>query len=114
MPILLRRDDGGQILIIHATGKVEEADYRDQEPQFEALAPHTGKLRVLFEMNGLHCWVAAAAGQDIKFDIRHFADIHRLAIIGENPWQHWLAPQLKPLKRGPNQKIEHKERGGGE
>src|SRR6185312_16422776 len=80
MPILLRRDESGQFLIIHATGKLVEADYRDLEPQFDRLAPHPGKLRVLFDMTGLHGCDAAAAWQDIKFDIRHFRDIPRQAM----------------------------------
>lgn len=110
MPILLRRDEGGQFLILHATGKLVEADYRDLEPQFEALAPHTGKLRVLFDMTGLHGWDAAAAWQDIKFDLRHFADIHRLAILGEKPWQHGLATLFSPFTRATTKYFDHGRR----
>ncbi|HVW07383.1 MAG TPA: STAS/SEC14 domain-containing protein [Bryobacteraceae bacterium] len=99
MPILLRRDESGKFLIIHATGKLVEADYRDLEPQFERLAPHNPKIRVLFDMTGLHGWDAAAAWEDIKFDIRHFRDIERLAIVGEKPWQHGLATLFSPFTR---------------
>ncbi|HXE63593.1 MAG TPA: STAS/SEC14 domain-containing protein [Bryobacteraceae bacterium] len=110
MPILLRRDESGQFLIIHATGKLVEADYRDLEPQFDRLAPHPGKLRVLFDMTGLHGWDAAAAWQDIKFDIRHFRDIHRLAILGEKPWQHGLATLFSPFTRATTKYFDHTKR----
>ena len=37
-------------------------------------------------MTGLHGWDAGALWEDIKFDIKHFADIERLAMVGEKKW----------------------------
>jgi hypothetical protein len=110
MPILLHRDESGKFLVIHATGKLVEADYRDLEPQFERLAPYNGKFRVMFDMTGLHGWDAAAAWEDIKFDIRHFSDIDRLAIVGEKSWQHGLATLFAPFTRATTKYFDDSKR----
>ena len=54
-----------------------------------------GKLRVLFDMTGLQGWDVGAAWEDIKFEINHFADIERLAMVGEKKWQHSRAVVFK-------------------
>ncbi len=48
-------------------------------------------------MHDFHGWMAGALWQDIKFDARHFADIERLAIVGEMKWQHGMAVFCKPF-----------------
>ena len=60
-------------------------------PEFERLVRQHGKLRVLFDMTGFHGWDAGALWEDIKFDIKHFADIERLAMVGEKKWQQGMA-----------------------
>ena len=111
MPIQLRRDESGKFLVIHARGKLVEEDYKGLEPQFERLSPHPGKLRVLFDMTGLQGWEPAAAWQDIKFDIRHFSDIDRLAIVGEKPWQHGLATLFSPFTRATTKYFDSNKAG---
>src|SRR6266404_5618175 len=56
-----------------------------------------GKLRMLVEMQDFHGWMAGALSQDIKFDAKHFADIERLAIVGETKWQHGMPVFCKPF-----------------
>ncbi len=38
-----------------------------------------------------------AAWEDVKFDLHHFADIERLALIGENRWEAGMAVFCKPF-----------------
>jgi hypothetical protein len=66
-------------------------------PEFERLVRQHGKLPVLFDMAGFHGWDAGALWEDIKFDIKHFADIERLAMIGEKKWQQGMAAFCKPF-----------------
>ena len=35
--------------------------------------------------------------QDIKFDVKHFGDIERLAMVGEKKWEQWMATFCKPF-----------------
>jgi hypothetical protein len=99
MPIQLDDADGGKILVIHVSGRLVRADYDTFVPEFERLLRQHGKLRVLFEMEGLQGWDAGAAWEDIKFDVKHFADIERLAMVGENKLQHGMAAFFKPFTK---------------
>ena len=95
MPIQLHEENGGKLLAIHISGKLVKADYAPFVPEFERLLRQHGRLRVLFDMTGFHGWDAGAMWEDIKFDIKHFADIDRLAMVGERKWQQGLAACFK-------------------
>ena len=97
MPIQLDDDNDGKILDIHVSGKLVKADYEHFVPEFERILGRQGKLRVLFDMSGFHGWEAGAMWEDFKFDIRHFADIERLAMVGDKKWQHVSATFFKPF-----------------
>jgi phosphoketolase len=47
----------------------------------------------LFELTGFHGWEAGALWDEIKLDIRHFADIERLAVVGDKKWEHGMVTQ---------------------
>src|SRR6202142_246567 len=78
MPIQLKEENGRNTLVIHISGKLVKPDYEHFVPEFERLLRQHGKLRVLFDMTGFHGWDAGALWEDIKFDVKHFADIERL------------------------------------
>ena len=54
---------------------------------------------MLFDMTDFHGWDAGAAWEDIKFDIKHFADIERLAMVGirsgSMAWRRSSSPSRK-------------------
>jgi hypothetical protein len=91
MPILLNEEDGGKVLIVHVSGKLTKADYHHFAPKFERLVRHHGKLRVLFDMTDFHGWEDGALRENIKFDLKYFGDIERIAMVGEKKWQHGVA-----------------------
>jgi hypothetical protein len=99
MPIQMNEENGGKVLVLHLSGKLVKADYEHFVPEFERLVRQNGKLRVLFDMTDLHGWDAGAAWEDIKFDIKHFADIERLAMVGDKKWQHGMATFFKPFTK---------------
>ena len=55
-------------------------------PEFGRLVKQHAKINVLFEMVDFRGWKAAALWDDIKFDLKHFAGIERLAMVGEKQW----------------------------
>jgi hypothetical protein len=97
MPIQLNEENGGNILVVDFSGKLEKADYEHFVPEFERLLRQHGKLRVLIDMTGFHGWEAGATWEDIKFDIRHFADIERLAMVGEKEGQRGMPSFGRPF-----------------
>lgn len=78
-------------LEVHASGKLDRADYDMLVPEVEQLIREEGKLRVVFVLDDFHGWTAGALWEDVKFDIRHFNDVDRLAIVGETKWHERMA-----------------------
>jgi hypothetical protein len=87
----------GQILEVHVSGKLTKEDYERFTPEAERAIARHGTIRVLFDMYDFHGWKAAALWEDMKFGLRHFKDIDRIAIIGEKAWEHGLAAFCKPF-----------------
>ena len=112
MPIKLNEENGGKILIVHVSGKLVKADYEHFVPEFERLVRQHGKLRVLFDMTGFHGWEAGAAWEDFKFGVAHFADIERLAMVGEKKWQQGMATFCKPFTKAKTRYFDHTDDAG--
>src|SRR3979490_3000078 len=107
MAIQLNVENGGKIIVVHGRGEPTKADYEHFVPEFERLVRQYGKLRVLFDMIGFHGWEAGALWDDIKFDIKHFADIERIAMVGERKWQHGMATFCKPFTTATIRYFDH-------
>lgn len=107
MPIQLTEQDGGKVLAVHVSGKLAKEDYEHFVPEFERLVKEHGKLRVLFEMTGFHGWEGGALWEDIKFELKHFSDIERLAMVGETKWQHGMAVFCKPFTTASIRYFDH-------
>ena len=109
MPIQLKEENGGKLLNVHVSGKLTSADYDHFIPEFERLVGLHGKLRVLFDMTDFHGWDAGALWADTKFAIKHFADIERIAMVGETKWQHGMATFCKPFTKATVRYFDHAE-----
>lgn len=107
MPIQLNEENGGKIVVVHVTGKLEKADYKSFVPAFEGLVRQHGKLRLLFDMTGFHGWDAGALWEDIKLDSKHFGDIERCAMVGEKRWQKGMAMFCKPFTTATIRYFDH-------
>ncbi len=79
------------------TGSLVKADYEGLVAEFARLVKKYGKLRVLFDMAGFEGWDAGAAWEDFKFDLIHFADIERLAMVGDRKWEKGTAIFFAPF-----------------
>jgi hypothetical protein len=84
-------------LVIKLTGKLTKEDYGRFLPEVERLIKDHGKLRMLVQMHDFNGWTAGALWEDIKFDLKHFRDIERLALVGERAWEHGMAVFCKPF-----------------
>jgi hypothetical protein len=97
MPVKLNERNSGRILEVQVTGKRTHDDYRQLVPVFERLVKQHGKIRTLFEMADFHGWEAGAMWDDIKFDLKHFSDIERLAMVGDKKWEQGMAAFCRPF-----------------
>jgi hypothetical protein len=109
MPIQLSEENGGKVLVVHAIGKLEKADYPPFVAEFERRVQKPRKQHVLFNMTGLHGWDAGAAWEDLKFDVKHFADIDRLAMVGDKKWQRGMAIFFKPFIKAATRYFDESE-----
>ena len=93
----LKEDAGGKVLTVKISGKLAKEDYEHFVPKVEELIKQDGKIRILLEMHDFHGWEMGALWEDIKFDIKHFRDIERLAMVGESKWEKGMAAFCKPF-----------------
>lgn len=107
MPIRFEEEEGGKVLVVHVSGRLRRTDYAALEPEADRLVREHGTLRLLIEMTDFHGWDAGGAWEDFKFGVSHFADIERLAMIGETKWQEGMATFAKPFAKAKVRYFDH-------
>jgi len=83
--------NGGKVLKIELSGKLHKSDYRHFVPIVEKAVKEHGKVRMLVQMHHFHGWDAGALWEDVKFDVQHFNQIERIAVVGNADWEKWMA-----------------------
>ncbi len=107
MPIETSENDDDKFFTVHVSGNLTRADYERFVPEFERLVRQHGKLRLLFDTTDFHGLEAAAIWEEIKFDVKHFADIERCAMVGAKQWQHVMTVLSKPFMKAKLQYFDH-------
>ncbi|HUZ07708.1 MAG TPA: STAS/SEC14 domain-containing protein [Candidatus Paceibacterota bacterium] len=106
------RHDRNSVCRLPFRWRLVKADYPGFVSEFERLLRQHGKLRVLFNMTSFTGWDAGAAREDIKFDLKHFADIEQPAMVGDKQWQHGLAVFFKPFTKATIRYFDHTDIAG--
>jgi hypothetical protein len=99
MSVHFQEEAGGKCLLVQLSGKLAKEDYQHFSPEVERLIQQQGKIRVLVQMRDFHGWTLGALWEDIKFDVKHFSDIERLAFVGDRKWEAGMAAFCKPFTR---------------
>jgi SpoIIAA-like len=92
-----KKEAAGKIVYVAVSGKLEKEDYEMLVPEMERAIEQHGKINLLFELLDFHGWSVGAAWEDTKFGVKHFNDIERLAIVGENKWEKGMVIFAKPF-----------------
>ena len=79
------------------SGTLQREDYEAFVPLIERLIATHGKVHLMIEFENFHGWTPGALWEDIKFDVKHFHDIERLALVGDKTWEHGLATFCTPF-----------------
>jgi hypothetical protein len=90
----------GRVIEVELTGKLTREDYEAFLPEVEQRLKEYGKVRVLMRMHDFHGWRLAALWQDIKFDMHHFRQFEKIAMVGEKRWQEWMSTICVPFTTG--------------
>jgi hypothetical protein len=109
MSLEFAEQNNGRVVSVRVSEKLVKEDYERFVPEVERLIDAHGKIRVLFEMHDFHGWVASALWEDIKFDVKHFNDIERVAMVGEKKWQQWMSSFCRPFTTAKIQYFESDE-----
>lgn len=99
MSIKFNEENGGDLLVLHISGKLAAADYEQFVPEFERLVSQHGRLRLLFDMTDFPGWSAGALWEDTKFADNRFSSVSKLAMVGEKTCQQGMAIFCKPFTR---------------
>jgi hypothetical protein len=99
MSVEPHEEAGGKCLRIQLSGKLTKGDHQRFVPEIERLIQREGKIRVLCQMHDFHGWTLGALWEDVKFDLKHFGDIERLAFVGDRKWEAGMAAFCKPFTR---------------
>jgi len=97
------------LVTVTLDGKLAKEDYEHFVPEVEKLISKHGKLRILLKLQDFHGWNMGALWEDIKFDLKHFADIERLAVVGDKNWEKWMAGFCKPFTKAEIQYFDQSE-----
>lgn len=95
--IELQSETDGKILSVKISDKLTKEDYERFVPEVESLIQKQGKIRILLQMHDFHGWTLGALWEDLKFDLKHFAHIERLAMVGDRKWEAGMAAFCKPF-----------------
>ena len=98
-----------KILVVNLMVKFSKEDYEGFIPELESLIKAYGKMRMLVQMRDFHDWMAGALRQNVKFHLKHFRDIERLALVGEKSWEHGMAVFCKPFTVAAIRYFNHRE-----
>jgi SpoIIAA-like len=98
------------VIHLEVSGKLTKEDYEVFVPELEKWISIHGKIRILFDMVDFHGWTLAAGWEDTKMAFRHFADIERVALVGDKAWEHGMAVFCKPFTAAKVQYFDHGKR----
>ncbi len=97
----------GNFAHVKTTGKLTKESYQEFAPLLDEQIKTNGKLRLLFEMHDFHGWTIGGMWEDMKFDIQHWRDIEKLAIVGESNWEKGMASICKPFTSAKIKYFDH-------
>jgi hypothetical protein len=87
----------GNVLGFKISGKLHDVDYAHFVPVIDAVVAKEGKARLLAQFEDFHGWDLHALWDDVKFATTHCTKIDRIALVGDNKWEEWMAKVCKPF-----------------
>ena len=101
----------GKMLEVRLTGKLTKEAYEKLVPVVDAQIKEFGKVRILVILEDFHGWTMGAMWEDTKFDLKHWKDIEKLAIVGETKWEEGMADVLQAVHHGQDQVLRPRQAG---
>ena len=106
MPIQLNEENGERFSSFTSAGSCKSR-LRPLRAGVRATRPAARKIARAVRHDWFPRLGRRRAWEDIKFDSKHFADIERLAMVGEKKWQHGMATFCKPFTKATIRYFDH-------
>ena len=87
------------IIGFRLSGKLLGEDCRALAPLIEEVVGSEGKAKLFAELEDFHGWDWHGALDEIKFGVRHYRDIQRIAMVGDQKWEKLMADLFRPFTR---------------
>jgi len=91
------------------SGKLHDADYKTFVPLVDAELAKDGKVNVLAQFHDFQGWDARALWDDIKFSTTHCTKINKIALVGDDAWEKYMAQVCKPFTMAKIRYFDAKE-----
>ncbi|SLN73897.1 STAS/SEC14 domain-containing protein [Oceanibacterium hippocampi] len=86
------------ILAIRISGKLDKSDYDRLHPWLDQRLHEQPRPAMLIVMEDFRGWDSlGAVVEDIKLDMAHHDDLRRIAMVGDQAWQKWMAMIAVPF-----------------
>lgn len=109
MSVTCERIPDTNVFKLDLEGRLTADDYHVFVPDLELYIRFHGKLRLLMTLKDFHGWEMGALWEDLKFDMKHFFHVERIAIVGEDRWQKGMPLFMKPFTTARIKYFEHQE-----
>jgi len=91
-------ESSGSLVGYRVVGKVTVEDYRQLEPEVQALVEkYNDGVCLLLDMQAFAGEEVKAWLPDLKFGHRFHDRIEKMAIVGDKHWQEWLTALVDPF-----------------
>ncbi len=89
--------DNGRVIDVTISGKLTDADYEKFVPLTEQRIKQFGRIGMVIILKEFEGWDVTAMWDDLKFDINHFSDIKKMAVVGHSKWDKFLSVLSRPF-----------------
>ena len=90
-------ESSGRIIGFVLSGKLHHEDYQTFVPHVEEAIKRAGKVRLLACFREFRGWDTHAGWDDMRFAVKHYNDLDRIALVGDRKWEEWMAKICKPF-----------------
>jgi hypothetical protein len=96
---ILEKWTGDGAVALRVSGKLLHEDYEGLVPKLEEIIEEYGAIRCLIDMTELDGIELRAVWDELRFDLKHAADVSRCAVVGERSWERWATAAARPIFR---------------
>ncbi len=97
--IEILKESSGNVVGFDLGGKLHNDDYKEFIPAVEQVIEREGRVRILAHFHDFRGWDLHAMLDDLVFGSKHYGDIERIALVGGQKWEEWMATACRPFTR---------------